>query len=434
MKDHYIEIDGRRYILTLRNSELFLFENKNGKVEKINQNDIKDKRELINNSLRELLLIIEEDINNKLKQGSFNSVDEITNEIKKRVGSINIPQLKTVMGDIDFESYEQYRLMLKHLSDRFNEMNIEEKKELIENQVDVDLRTLFAENGIKEYEVSPSKSVITYEKDGTVHTLINTDSNTTIYDQIFKSIQFDKLNSIEEIDREISRIIELERKNKYGENKTVDVNNLDNYKKQIADYLKKEYNYTNIKGIEPEDSNVIDGGWIVELNDGNKIPIFAIKNENGTLSITFGKEKQVNSQSSPETEMKQIDNDTKNIEGEINNQTREEQLLNLYRRFIHEGQELTDEDKKLLETYNQNEEEFYKLPESAREMAQEMLNTYNEMNQKTNTNTTAKQYKIEPPKQTNKKDESGMAYVGIVTFLSGVITGIFVYLFYRMFI
>ena len=243
-------------------------------------------------------------INNKLKQGSFNNIDEITNEIKKRVGSINIPQLKTVMGDTDFESYEQYRLMLKHLSDRFNEMNIEEKRELIENQIDVDLRTLFNENGIKEYEVSPSKSVITYEKDGIVHTLLNTDSNTTIYDQIFKSIQFDKLNSREEIDREISRIIELERANKYGENKTVDVNNLDDYKKQIADFLKKEYNYTNIKGINPEDSNVIDGGWIVELNDGNKIPIFAIKNENGTLSITFGKEKQFNSQSSPETEMK----------------------------------------------------------------------------------------------------------------------------------
>lgn len=434
MKNHYIEVDGKRFILTLRNSELFLFENKNGKVEKINQNDIKDKRELINNSLRELLLIIEEDINNKLKQGSFNSVDEITNEIKKRVGSINIPQLKTVMGDIDFESYEQYRLMLKDLSDRFNEMNIEEKKELIENQVDVDLRTLFDENGIKEYEVSPSKSVITYEKDGTVHTLINTDPNTTIYDQIFKSIQFDKLNSREEIDREISRIIELERKNKYGENKTVDVNNLDNYKKQIADYLKKNKNYTNIKGIEPEDSSVIDGGWIVELNDGEKKLIFATKNENGTLSITLGKEKQVTSQDTTETENKNIDNDSKNIEGEIDSQAKAEQLLDLYRRFIHEGQELTDEDKKLLETYNQNEEELYKLPETEREIAQEMLNTYNEMNQKTNTNTTAKQYKIEPPKQTNKKDESGMAYVGIVTFLSGVITGIFVYLFYRMFI
>ncbi len=434
MKNHYIEVDGKRFILTLRNSELFLFENKNGKVEKINQNDIKDKRELINNSLRELLLIIEEDINNKLKQGSFNSVDEIANEIKKRVGSINIPQLKTVMGDIDFESYEQYRLMLKDLSDRFNEMNIEEKKELIENQIDVDLRTLFAENGIKEYEVRPSKSVITYEKDGIVHTLINTDPNTTIYDQIFKSIQFDKLNSREEIDREISRIIELERKNKYGENKTVDVNNLDNYKKQIADYLKKNKNYTNIKGIEPEDSSVIDGGWIVELNDGEKKLIFATKNENGTLSITLGKEKQVTSQDTTETENKNIDNDSKNIEGEIDSQAKAEQLLDLYRRFIHEGQELTDEDKKLLETYNQNEEELYKLPETEREIAQEMLNTYNEMNQKTNTNTTAKQYKIEPPKQTNKKDESGMAYVGIVTFLSGVITGIFVYLFYRMFI
>ena len=434
MKDHYIEIDGKRYILTLRNSELFLFENKDGKIEKINQNEIKDKNEMIKNSVKELLLIIEEDINNKLKQGSFKSIDEIKNEIKNRVGSINVPQLKTIIGDINFESYDEYKEMLKHLSDRFNTMNIDAKKELIENQVDVDLRTLFAENGIKEYEVSPSKSVITYEKDGVVHTLINTDPNATIYDQIFKSIQFDKLNSKEEINREISRIIELERKNKYQENQTVDINNLDDYKKQIADYLKKEYNYTNIKGINPEDSNVIDGGWIVELNDGNKIPIFAIKKEDGTLSITFGKEKQVTSQDSPETEMKRIDNDTKNIEGEIDSQTKEQQLLELYQKFIHEGQELSEEDIRLLETYNLNEEEFYKLTPTAREMTQEMLNTYNEMNQKTNTNTNGKQYKLEPPKTPHNNDESGMAYVGIVTFLSGVITGIFVYLFYRMFI
>ena len=72
------------------------------------------------------------------------------------------------MRDINFESFEEYKIMLKHLSDRFNEMNVEEKRELIENKVDVDLRTLFAENGIKEYEVSPSKSVITYEKDDVV--------------------------------------------------------------------------------------------------------------------------------------------------------------------------------------------------------------------------------------------------------------------------
>ena len=168
MKNHYIEIDGKRYILTLRNNELFLFENKNGKLEKINQNEIKDKNEMIKNSVKELLLIIEEDINKKLKQGSFKSIDEITNEIKKRVGNINVPQLKTIMRDINFESFEEYKIMLKHLSDRFNEMNVEEKRELIENKVDVDLRTLFAENGIKEYEVSPSKSVITYEKDDVV--------------------------------------------------------------------------------------------------------------------------------------------------------------------------------------------------------------------------------------------------------------------------
>lgn len=334
------------------------------------------------------------------------------------------------MKNTNFESIEEYKQLIKNLSDSFNEMNVEEKRELIENQVDVDLRTLFAENGIKEYEVSPSKSVITYEKDGVVHTLVNTDPNTTIYDVIFKSIQFDKLNSREEIDREISRIIELERQHKYKENQTVDVNNLDDYKRQIADYLKKEYSYTNIKGIEPEDNSVIDGGWIVELSDGNKIPIFATRNENGTLSITFGKEKQVNSQTTPETEMREIDNDTKNIEGEIDIETKKEQLKELYQKYIIDDEELSEEDIKVIETYS-NEEEFDKLPEDVKEICQEILNTYNELNQeKDNTNSNGRQYKIEPPKQS----DSGMAYVGIVTFLSGVITGIFVYLFYRMFI
>ena len=131
MKDHYIEIDGKKYILTLRNNELFLFENKNGKIEKINKNEIKDKNEMIRNSLKEMLVIIEEDINNKLKQGSYKNIDEITDETKKRVGSINLPQLNTIMRDINFESFEEYKMMLKHLSDRFNEMNSDEKRELI---------------------------------------------------------------------------------------------------------------------------------------------------------------------------------------------------------------------------------------------------------------------------------------------------------------
>ena len=433
MKNHYIEVDGKKYILTLRNNELYLFENKDGKIEKVNQDEIKDKNEMIQNILKELLITIEEDINNKLKQGTYKNIDEITDEIKKRVGSINISQLNTIMRNENFETFEEYKMMLKHISDRFDEMDIENKKQLIENQVDVDLRTLFAENGIREYEVSPSKSVITYERDGVVHTLINTDSNTTIYDQIFKSIEFDKMTSREEIDREISRIIDLEREYKYSENETVDYNNLDDYKKEIADYLKKEYGYTNIKGINPEDSSVIDGGWIVELNDGNKIPIFAIRNENGTLQVTFGKEKQVSSSETPETETRQIDNATKKIEKEIDSQTKEQQLLELYQKFIIEGEELTEEGKTLLETYNNNEEEFYKLPQEVRDICQEMLNVYNEMNKsKENENTNGRQYKLEPPK--NKLEQSGMVYVGIVTFLSGVITGIFVYLFYRMFI
>lgn len=427
MKNHYIEINGKKYILTLNNNELFLFENKDGKIVRINKNKIKNKNEIIKESLKEILLIIEEDINNKLKQGAYKSVDEITEDIKKRVGNINISQLDTKMKNTNFESIEEYKQLIKNLSDSFNEMNVEEKRELIENQVDVDLRTLFAENGIKEYEVSPSKSVITYEKDGVVHTLVNTDPNTTIYDVIFKSIQFDKLNSREEIDREISRIIELERQHKYKENQTVDVNNLDDYKRQIADYLKKEYSYTNIKGIEPEDNSVIDGGWIVELSDGNKIPIFATRNENGTLSITFGKEKQVNSQTTPETEMREIDNDTKNIEGEIDIETKKEQLKELYQKYIIDDEELSEEDIKVIETYS-NEEEFDKLPEDVREICQEILNTYNK--QEENTNSNGIQHRIKPLKGNN----SGMAYVGIVTFLSGVITGIFVYLFYRMFI
>ena len=220
--------------------------------------------------------------------------------------------------------------------------------------------------------------------------------------------------------------------NKYQENQTVDVNNLDDYKKQIADYLKKEYSYTNIKGIEPEDSTVIDGGWIVEQADGTKKLIFATRNENGTLSITFGEEKQVNSPKTPETEKITIDNDTKNIEEEIDEETKKQQLVELHQKYIINDETLSEEDIKLIETYN-NEEEFYKLPEESREICQEILNAYNglieeKQNEKNPSN--GRQYRINPPKGNN----SGMAYVGIVTFLSGVITGIFVYLFYRMFI
>lgn len=434
MTKHYVEINGKIYIFVFKENQLLLFEIINGKPQKVNTNELKDKNEMIQNSLTGMLKIIEEDINKKIETGKYNSLNEVTKDIKDRVGCINITQLNMLVREINFETNEEYKTMLKHLSDKFIEMDLERKKQVVEQQIDVDLRTLFAENGIKEYEISPSKSVITYEKDGIIHTLNNTDPNSTIYDVVLKSINLDKMNSREELDNEISRIMDLESQHKYQKNRTVSFNELEDYKQNIAEFLQKEYGYTNIKGIEPEDSNIIDGGWIAELNDGNKIPIFAIRNENGLISVTLGREKQIDSIDEPSTQAKQIDKDSKTIEKEINSQTREEQLTEIYKKLFNE-EELTEEEKEIIEIYRNNEEEFNKLSKEAREMCKEIIEIYDKMQMEKYPERYATNEKVlklgEMPKPT---DESGTIYIGVVTFLSGLITGIFVFMFFKMFL
>ena len=434
MTKHYVEINGKTYIFVFKENQLLLFEIINGKPQKVNTNELKDKNEMIQNSLTGMLKIIEEDINKKIETGKYNSLNEVTKDIKDRVGCINITQLNMLVREINFETNEEYKTMLKHLSDKFIEMDLERKKQVVEQQIDVDLRTLFAENGIKEYEISPSKSVITYEKDGIIHTLNNTDPNSTIYDVVLKSINLDKMNSREELDNEISRIMDLESQHKYQKNRTVSFNELEDYKQNIAEFLQKEYGYTNIKGIEPEDSNIIDGGWIAELNDGNKIPIFAIRNENGLISVTLGREKQIDSIDEPSTQAKQIDKDSKTIEKEINSQTREEQLTEIYKKLFNE-EELTEEEKEIIEIYRNNEEEFNKLSKEAREMCKEIIEIYDKMQMEKYPERYATNEKVlklgEMPKPT---DESGTIYIGVVTFLSGLITGIFVFMFFKMFL
>ena len=434
MTKHYVEINGKTYIFVFKENQLLLFEIINGKPQKVNTNELKDKNEMIQNSLTGMLKIIEEDINKKIETGKYNSLNEVTKDIKDRVGCINITQLNMLVREINFETNEEYKTMLKHLSDKFIEMDLERKKQVVEQQIDVDLRTLFAENGIKEYEISPSKSVITYEKDGIIHTLNNTDPNSTIYDVVLKSINLDKMNSREELDNEISRIMDLESQHKYQKNRTVSFNELEDYKQNIAEFLQKEYGYTNIKGIEPEDSNIIDGGWIAELNDGNKIPIFAIRNENGLISVTLGREKQIDSIDEPSTQAKEIDKDSKTIEKEIDSQTREEQLTEIYKKLFNE-EELTEEEKEIIEIYRNNEEEFNKLSKEAREMCKEIIEIYDKMQMEKYPERYATNEKVlklgEMPKPT---DESGTIYIGVVTFLSGLITGIFVFMFFKMFL
>ena len=429
MKKYYVQIDGKNYLFVLKNNELLLFENTNGNLKRIKTNSIQNKNEILQNALSGLLQTFEEEINKKIKNGEYSNIDEVFKDIKNIIGNINVPEFNTLISQINFENNEQYKEMLNRISKYFNELNLEKKKELVEEKIDINLQTLFTENGIKEYEISPSKSVITYEKDGVMYTFNNTNSNQTVYDTVLQNIEFDKMNSREQIDSEIERIMDLEGTHKYEENQNVDVNNLEDYEKTIADFLKKEYSYTNIKGIKPKNSNVIDGGWTVETTDGEIIPIFVTKDENGKLEVTFGKEKQINSKDSPKTETKQMDNDSKKIEEEIDRQTKEEQLIDIYTRFIYDGQNLTDEDIKIIETYINNEEEFNKLSENGQNLCQEILEQYNKVKEKNKTN--ARQYKLEPPKKTN---ENGMVYIGVVTFISGLVTGLFVFLFFKWFI
>lgn len=427
MNKHIIQINGKTYIFYLKNSVLTLFEYVNGTLEIV---DIKNDKVAISG----LLEIIKQEIEQKISKNEYKSLEEIKKDIDDKIGGINFMEAQNIMQSLNFENSKEYDEALKYLYNRFEDQNkeIELKKEIIEENIDINLKELFEKHGISEYEVGTNKSVITYMKNGMPHTLSYSNLDSNIYDVIIQSIEFDKMHSEEEIDAEIERVLETEKQFKFTENETVQTNELEDPMDEIKDYIRKEYNIQQIYGIKSGDTNVMDGALLIDIGNGWE-PIFVTK-ENGVLKVTFGNEKEINEDGKVELNQAEIGN--KELKKDVNAFTKEEQLKEIYLK-LQNGEQLTDEDKEIISFYRKDEYNFYQLSKEGQEICKEIFTITDDLEKENNPelNKDGNVKKLgEWPKPTPKPEENAFAYIGLVTFLSGLITGIFVYAFFKLFI
>ena len=427
MNKHIIQINGKTYIFYLKNSVLTLFEYVNGTLEIV---DIKNDKVAISG----LLEIIKKEIEEKISKNEYKSLEEIKKDIDDKIGGINFMEAQNIMQSLNFENSKEYDEALKYLYNRFEDQNkeIELKKEIIEENIDINLKELFEKHGISEYEVGTNKSVITYMKNGMPHTLSYSNLDSNIYDVIIQSIEFDKMHSEEEIDAEIERVLETEKQFKFTENETVQTNELEDPMDEIKDYIRKEYNIQQIYGIKSGDTNVMDGALLIDVGNGWE-PIFVTK-ENGVLKVTFGNEKEINEDG--KVELNQTETGNKELKKDVNAFTKEEQLKEIYLK-LQNGKQITDEDKEIIAFYRKDEYNFYQLSKEGQEICKEIFTITDDLEKENNPelNKEGNVKKLgEWPKPTPKTEENAFAYIGLVTFLSGLITGIFVYAFFKLFI
>ena len=427
MNKHIIQINGKTYIFYLKNSVLTLFEYVNGTLEIV---DIKNDKVAISG----LLEIIKQEIEQKISKNEYKSLEEIKKDIDDKIGGINFMEDQNIMQRLNFENSKEYDEALKYLYNRFEDQNkeIELKKEIIEENIDINLKELFEKHGISEYEVGTNKSVITYMKNGMPHTLSYSNLDSNIYDVIIQSIEFDKMHSEEEIDAEIERVLETEKQFRFTENETIQTNELEDPMDEIKDYIRKEYNIQQIYGIKSGDTNVMDGALLIDIGNGWE-PIFVTK-ENGVLKVTFGNEKEINEDG--KVELNQTETGDKELKKDVNAFTKEEQLKEIYLK-LQNGKQITDEDKEIIAFYKKDEYNFYQLSKEGQEICKEIFTITDDLEKENNPelNKEGNVKKLgEWPKPTPKPEENAFAYIGLVTFLSGLITGIFVYAFFKLFI
>lgn len=454
MNKHIVNINGHTFVFFLKGRRLDVFMYNKGIPQKIDFRDFKYQNKIKENLHRGILQMFKSEILADIRNKKINSFDEVKNELKRRLDSIDNKEIKDIIKESS--STDEYREVLKYLDEAIKKQaeNLDVKKEMIEASLDIDLRELFERNGISEYEISPSKhsTLIVYKgKNGIPHTIINNNPNMTVYDVIVKNLQFDYIHSDKELDSAISDVMEREGKLSFTQNKTVNVNNVESYMDEIINYIKKtRTDISKIYGVKPAD-DTIDGALLLETDKGLE-PIIVTKNNYGKLSVDFPNKKAVDSKDIVTTEIKK--DNTKNVtEERLNVISNDNQIRVIFKKLDNNGSIFEDEKNSLktfiTETFNkisgddvltEIENDFlvmlletnlrdkivYQIPE-ARDICDELINSYTE-----NDNLEKTDDKV---KKLEKQDEkNAFIELTVVTFISGLVTGLFVYAFFKMFI
>lgn len=447
MNKHIININGKTFVFYLKGRRLDVFMYKNG-PQKVDFTTFKNKNEAKKFFVKGILEMFKKEILDNIKNKKYTSIEQLKKDLDSKIDLIDNDEIKK----LKIKSNIEYENILKELSTVLQKQldNVDEKKQIIEKNMDIDLKELFERNGITEYEIKPSKNstLIVYKgKDGTPHTIINNNPNISIYDIIVKNLQFDYNTKENEIDNSIQEIIDREAKFTFTKNETIDEANIENYMDEIVKYIKNTRTDINkIYGIKPA-NNKIDGALILESNKGFE-PIIVTRKENGQLNVDFPNKKEVD-KTVPIAKTKE--NAEKDIVEEELNKVSNEANINEITEKINQNDSLTIEEEKCLTTFlkdiynkmnsdlklsenennlikNINETDLYdkiiyQIP-NLKEILDEIIKTYNPIE---NVKKDDKIKKIKPP-----KDKNAFIELTIVTFISGLISGLFVYTFFKM--
>lgn len=356
MNKRIVTINGVNYVFVLDGKMVSAFKYKNGMPQIIDPHFATNS--IMNQTIIETIQLIKDELKKEIISKKYTKTDDYHNEFQKRLHDTEIPILKK-FGKIDLTRRKEYGEALKELDETFKMTleNKETKKDAVEKNIDVNLQTLFKENGITEYKVSKSGSVITYMKDGIPHTINQVNPDTNIYEIIIQNIEFDKMNNREEIDKSIKEAMETQRRTVLHENDTVAISKAEYPLDQIADYLKENYHIKNIYGVRQTDKTITDGTIMVDFGEGFK-PVFVKLEDSGKTKISFGEAKQIDNnhnvtpQKASNVDTKKQDDINQNVDEYIIDNT-----LNSIEEKEKNGQAITQEEQDILDKYKESDEE-----------------------------------------------------------------------------
>lgn len=356
MNKRIVTINGVNYVFVLDGKMVSAFKYKNGMPQIIDPHFATNS--IMNQTIIETIQLIKDELKKEIISKKYTKTDDYHNEFQKRLHDTEIPILKK-FGKIDLTRRKEYGEALKELDETFKMTleNKETKKDAVEKNIDVNLQTLFKENGITEYKVSKSGSVITYMKDGIPHTINQVNPDTNIYEIIIQNIEFDKMNNRDEIDKSIKEAMETQRRTVLHENDTVAISKAEYPLDQIADYLKENYHIKNIYGVRQTDKTITDGTIMVDFGEGFK-PVFVKLEDSGKTKISFGEAKQIDNnhnvtpQKASNADTKKQDDINQNVDEYIIDNT-----LNSIEEKEKNGQAITQEEQDILDKYKESDEE-----------------------------------------------------------------------------
>ena len=346
-----VSVNGQNYEFVLKNGKFYVFQNNDGNLSFLNLDllNTTDKELILAKAIDSIMEAIRKAIETQIKNNIYKNTLEIQDDLKLCISRINVPELKKMLNDKDITDNKSVKEAIDSLTLSFLKQNqtVEEKKEIVQENIDVNLDTLFKEHGITEYNIDSSKSIVVYYKNGVPHTINNSNPNESIYDLILSQINLDRLTSKEDIDKAIDDIMELDANYKYSKNRDTKIANLDKKAINVADYLSNTYGNIKMSGQVLADPLFNKSLLLADLN-GSMTPIYI---GDASENVIIGEEKSIDNTKTVETSIKDdgIYELEKDLEKENVKDKTKKILLKCY-----QDEDLTDEEIEFADFYRED--------------------------------------------------------------------------------